>query len=318
MPTDVNRPPSWTTRLGGGLKRDFVLAPLTTLKIGGRAEWYFPAETTDDLVLALCTAREAGIPVTLLGDGSNVLISDRGIRGLVVHNRAHRIMAKGELLFADSGALLSDLVDYSRQQSLTGLEFAAGIYGTVGGAVFGNAGAYGKAIGDILHSSEVLTADCQRRTVGPDEFEFTYRQSACGRKRWVVLSAEVSLHTGDREVIGAEIDRIIAIRATKLPAGLPSAGSYFKNIEDPKAEHGKVPAGQLLEAIGAKAMRVGGAGVYERHANVIINLGGATAADVLGLAQKMADAVRERFGIQLQSEVRFLGEPLDSQSVRMV
>ena len=317
MPPDVNRPP-WTARLADGLKRNHILAPLTTLKIGGPAEWYFPAETPDDLVLALRTAREAGVPVMLLGDGSNVLISDRGIKGLMVHNRARRIVVQGQRLFAESGALLSELVECSRSNSLTGLEFAAGIYGTVGGAVFGNAGAYGKAIGDILHAAEVLTADGERRTVAPAEFEFTYRQSACGRKKWVVLSAEVSLRSGSQETIGAEIDRIIAIRATKLPVGLPSAGSYFKNIEDPKAEHGKVPAGQLLEAVGAKAMRVGGAGVYERHANVIVNLGGATAADVLGLAQMMAEAVHGRFGIHLQSEVRFLGEPLDLQSVRKV
>jgi len=308
--------PAWTAPLAALLKRDCPLAPLTTLKIGGPAEWYFAAETSDHLVLALRTAREANIPVTLLGDGSNVLISDRGIKGLVVHNRARRIEPRGDRLFSESGALLSDLVDCSRHESLTGLEFASGIYGTVGGAVFGNAGAYGKSIGDILQEAEVLTADNRRQTVLPAGFEFTYRQSACTRKRWVVLTAEVALRTGDQAAIGSEIDRIIAIRATKLPADLPSAGSYFKNIEDPKAEHGKIPAGQLLEAVDAKSMRVGGAGVYERHANVIVNLGGATAADILGLARMMAKAVHERFGIQLQSEVRFLGEPLDLQSVR--
>lgn len=308
--------PVWTTPLAPVLKRDHILAPLTTLKIGGPAEWYYAAETVDTLVLAICTARAAGIPVTLLGDGSNVLISDNGIKGLVVHNRARRIERRGDRLFCESGALLADLVSRSREESLTGLEFASGIYGTVGGAVFGNAGAYGRAMSDILLEAEVLTSDCRRQTVVPAEFEFAYRLSASGRKRWVILSSEISLSPGSRDAISAEIDRIIALRATKLPADLPSAGSYFMNIEDPKAEHGKVPAGQLLEAVGSKSMRVGGAGVYERHANVIVNMGGATAADVLNLARLMADAVRERYGIELRSEVRFLGEPLDQQSVR--
>ncbi|MBI5869315.1 MAG: UDP-N-acetylmuramate dehydrogenase [candidate division Zixibacteria bacterium] len=300
------------------MKRGHILAPFTTLKIGGPAEWYFAAETADQLVLAITTARAAGVPVTLLGDGSNVLISDLGIKGLVVHNRACQIERRGDHLYSESGALLSDLVNRSRHEGLTGLEFASGIYGTVGGAVFGNAGAYGRAMSDILSAAEVLTDEGERRSVAPSEFEFAYRLSASGRKRWVILSSEVALQSGSRDAIGAEIDRIIAIRATKLPADLPSAGSYFMNIEDPKAEHGKIPAGQLLEAIGSKSMRVGGAGVYERHANVIVNLGGATAADVLALARQMADAVRERYGIELRSEVRFLGEPLDWQSVRRV
>lgn len=307
--------PSWTAPLATELKRDVPLGPLTTLKIGGLADWYFRADTVDDLVAALCAGRGSGLPVTLLGDGSNVLISDKGIRGLVIHNRANRIERRGDHLFSEGGSLLSALVDRSRMEALTGLEFAAGIYGTVGGAIFGNAGAYGRSIAGLLCDAEILTGDGERRRVLPSEFEFSYRQSACGRKKWVVLTSEVALAPGDRDTIGAEIDRIIAIRATKLPADLPSAGSYFRNIEDPKAEHGKVPAGQLLEAVGAKNMRVGGAGVFGRHANVIVNLGGATAADVLCLADQMKTAVRDRFHIELQAEVRFLGEPLDAQSV---
>jgi len=296
--------------LAGRLVADRVLAPLTTLKIGGAADWYFEAATPEDLVLALGVARGAGVPYTLLGDGSNILISDLGIRGLVIHNRARRIERRGNNLYSESGALLAALVEQSRIEGLTGLEFASGIYGSVGGAVFGNAGAYGRAMADILVGVEVCTRDGERLTVSPAELGFRYRKSACSEKGWVVLSCEVRLDPGDPAAIGAEIARIISVRATKLPSDLPSAGSYFKNIEDPRAEYGKVPAGKLLEEVGAKEMRVGGAGVYEKHANVIVNLGGATAADVLELASRMAGAVKERFGIVLESEVRFLGEPM--------
>ncbi len=308
--------PKWAAPLAGRLMKDHNLAAFTTLKIGGPADWYYPAHTPDELAEALRCAWEGDIPVTFLGDGSNVLISDLGIRGLVVHNRAQTIERRGNNLYAHSGALLADLVNRSRSEGLTGLEFAAGIYGSVGGAIFGNAGAYGKAMADIIVTANVLTRDGDRITVGTSDFEFTYRRSACGDKGWVVLDGEFGLQPGDGKAIGAEIDRIIALRATKLPTDLPSAGSYFKNIEDPNAEHGKVPAGRLLEAVGAKSMRVGGAGVYEKHANVIVNLGNATAADVLNLAKKMKDAVLAEYGIELHPEVRFLGEPMPGHAVR--
>ena len=302
--------PDWAVPLSGRIKRVHPLGPLTTLKIGGPADWYFPAHSPEELAESLRCARQGGIPVTFLGDGSNVLISDLGIRGLVVHNRAQLIERRGDNLCAHSGALLGDLVNRSRTEALTGLEFAAGIYGSVGGAVFGNAGAYGKAMADVLLTASVLDQDGVRLTVQARDFNFTYRRSACRDKGWIVLDGEFGLQPADSESVGAEIDRIIAIRATKLPVGLPSAGSYFKNIEDPGAEYGKTPAGKLLEAVGAKSMQVGGAAVFEKHANVIVNRGGATAADVLALADKMKRAVFKEYGIELHPEVRFLGEPM--------
>jgi UDP-N-acetylmuramate dehydrogenase len=229
---------------------------------------------------------------------------------LVVHNRAKKIERRENNLYCESGALLSALVDRSREEALTGLEFASGIYGSVGGAIFGNAGAYGKAMADVLTRATVLTMEGEHREVKPVEFSFSYRKSICSENRWVVLDGEFALQPADRQAIGAEIDRIIAIRGTKLPTKLPSAGSYFKNIEDPAAEHGKIPAGKLLEAVGAKSMRIGDAGVFENHANVIVNLGCATAADVLALAEKMKAAVYEKYGIALTPEVRFIGEPM--------
>ncbi len=301
--------PSWTAKLADGLRANIPLGQFTTLRIGGPADWYYPARTIDELAFVLTVARDSDVPYTLLGDGSNVLISDLGVRGLVIHNRANRIERHGNNLYCEAGALLSALVDRSREESLTGMEFASGIYGSVGGAVFGNAGAYGKSIADVLVDVEVLTRDGERLHLSPDKMEFKYRQSGCTRNGWVVLACEVALHPGDQKAIAAEIERIIAIRATKLPADLPSAGSYFKNIEDPNAEFGKVPAGKLLEAVGAKELMVGGAGVYEKHANVIVNLGNATASDVLALAELMKTKVREAYGIELQNEVRFMGEP---------
>jgi len=305
-----SREPEWTVPLRDRLRANERLAPYTTLKIGGPAEWYYPAETTTQLIGAVRTARQAGVPFLLLGDGSNVLISDKGIRGLVIHNRAAAIERRDDSLFAEAGAKLSDLVERTRVEALTGLEFAAGIFGTVGGAIFGNAGAYGKSMADILAWVEILSEQDEVRRVGPAQMGFAYRLSACDARKWLVLSCEVRLAPGDPGAIGAEIDRILAVRATKLPSTEPSAGSYFKNIEDSSAEHGKIPAGQLLEAVGAKSLNVGGAAVYPRHANVIINRGGATAADVLELAAQMKARVRARYGIELQSEVRFLGEPL--------
>lgn len=301
--------PAWTAELADRLRADVPLGQFTTLKIGGPADWYFPAFSIDELARALTVARDNQVMYTLLGDGSNVLISDLGVRGLVIHNRADHIERRGDSLYCEAGALLSALVDRSRDESLTGMEFASGIYGSVGGAIFGNAGAYGKSIADVLTDVEVLTRDGERIHLPPARMEFTYRQSGCTRNGWIVLACEVALQRGDQEAIAAEIERIISVRATKLPATLPSAGSYFKNIEDPSAEFGKVPAGKLLEAVGAKSLRVGDAGVYEKHANVIVNLGNATAHDVLALAELMKAKVRDAYGIELHNEVRFMGEP---------
>lgn len=301
--------PAWTAPLRERLRPNVPLGPLTTLKIGGPADWYYPARSVDELALVLTVARENNLPFTLLGDGSNVLISDLGIRGLVIHNRASLIERHGNALFSEAGALLASLVNRSRDESLTGLEFASGIYGSVGGAVFGNAGAYGKSIADVLMDVEVLTRDGERVHLSSQQMEFAYRTSGCARNGWAVLACEVALTPGDQKTIAAEIERIISVRSTKLPADLPSAGSYFKNIEDPTAEFGKIPAGKLLEAVGTKSLRVGGAGIYEKHANVIVNLGGATAADVLALAELMKARVKDAYGIELQSEVRFVGEP---------
>ena len=301
--------PIWAEPLGDRLRAHAPLAPLTTLRIGGPAEWYYLAEAKSDLITAFRVARSAGIPITLLGDGSNVLISDRGIRGLVIHNQSGGIERRGESLDSDSGAHLSALIDRARTESLTGLEFAAGIYGTVGGAVFGNAGAYGRSMADVLVEVEILTPDGDIRCVAPSEMEFAYRHSGCEKHRWVVLSCAVRLAQGDADRIGREMERILALRAAKLPTDLPSAGSYFKNVEDPSAQFGKIPAGKLLEEVGAKSFRVGDAAVFPKHANVIVNMGSATAADVLALAAMMRQKVRERFGIDLAAEVRFLGEP---------
>lgn len=306
--------PSWTKPLGERLRANVPLGPFTTLKIGGPADWYFPARTVDELALVLTVAREYHLQYTLLGDGSNVLISDLGVRGLVIHNRADKIDRHGDNLHSEAGALLSALVDRSRDESLTGMEFASGIYGSVGGAVFGNAGAYGKSIADVLTDIEVLTRDGQRLHLPPEKMEFAYRLSGCARNGWVVLACEVALAPGDHDAVAAEIERIIGVRATKLPNDLPSAGSYFKNIEDPRAEFGKVPAGKLLEAVGAKSLRVGDAGIYEKHANVIVNLGHATAHDVLALAELMKAKVKEAYGIDLYPEVRFMGEPISNCS----
>ncbi len=266
--------------------------------------------TVDELNLlidVLRTARRQGLPTTVMGHGSNLLISDDGIEGLVVINNCRRKWLSRGQLQVEAGARLNDLVDYTIANGYAGFEKMAGIPGTVGGAIIGNAGAYGQSISSILINVRLLQPTGDINSQGPEDLGFAYRTSRLKQSDDIVLDARFRLAKGDRRRLRGRADNIVAIRETKLPALEECAGSYFKNIEDPGAPHGKVPAGKLLEEAGAKRLRVGGAGVSSRHANVIVNHGGATAGDVLALAEMMKDAVRTKFGLELEEEVRFLG-----------
>jgi UDP-N-acetylmuramate dehydrogenase len=292
----------------------------TTFRIGGPADFYVVAREPERLVGALRAGRELGLPVFLLGGGSNLLVSDAGLRGLVVRNACDRIEFEGTVARVESGADFLEFIGRCRDHSLAGLEFAAGVPGTIGGALHGNAGCYGRDIGSHVIDCTHVTPDGAKIETRPAAwYEFTYRDSRLKRDPKVLLSCRLQLAPGERAAIQHEMDEKLEIRRVRHPDWRtePTAGSYFKNLppdwQIPGAKHSpgtrRVAAGQLLEDCGCRGLRVGGAMVFAKHANIIVNAGGATAADVLALAAIMKSRVRERFGVTLEEEVLFLGEP---------
>jgi UDP-N-acetylmuramate dehydrogenase len=303
-------------------ERLLVQEPLrhhTTFRIGGPADWFFAARTADELVTALRTARELGLPAFLLGGGSNLLVSDDGFRGLVVRNAIEGVEFDGAAAHVGCGTDFLEFILACRGRSLAGLEFAAGIPGSVGGALYGNAGCYGQDIGSFVIECTIATPDGAVVETRPASwFEFAYRDSRLKRDPRVLLTCLLQLRPGDPEASQKEIDEKLEIRRVKHPQWRvePTAGSYFKNLPPdwqlPGAKHSpgtrRVPAGQLLDEVGCRGLRVGDAMVYPKHANILVNAGHATAREVLELAAEMKRRVRERFGVELEEEVMFLGE----------
>ncbi len=305
--------------LGAGLLTKEPLRHHTTFRIGGPADFYFPARTADQLVIALRTAHELGMPVFLLGGGSNLLVSDDGFRGLVLRNAIEEIEFDGSAAQVGGGADFLHFIYACRDRSLSGLEFAAGIPGSVGGALYGNAGCYGQDIGSFTLECSIATLDGSKVETKPASwFEFAYRDSRLKRDPRVLLSALIQLRAGDRKAIQTVIDEKLEIRRQKHPQWRiePTAGSYFKNLppdwQMPGAKLSpgtrRVAAGQLLDEVGCRGLRVGDAMVFAKHANIIVNAGHATARDVLTLAEMMKLKVREKFDVELEEEVMFLGE----------
>jgi UDP-N-acetylmuramate dehydrogenase len=305
--------------LGEGLLTQEPMRHHTTIRIGGPASFYFPARTTDQVVTALRVASELEVPVFLLGGGSNLLVSDDGFRGLVIRNACEKIEFDGSAAYVEGGADFLDLIYQCRDRALAGLEYAAGIPGTVGGALYGNAGCYGQDIGSITIEATVATPDGAKVETHPAPwFEFEYRDSKLKREPHVLLSCLLQLQHGDRGTIQKVIEEKLEVRRVKHPQWRiePTAGSYFKNLPpDWQPAGGKhspgtrrVAAGQLLDEVGCRGLRVGDAMVFSKHANIIVNAGRATAKEVLELAEIMKSRVRERFGVDLEEEVMFVGE----------
>jgi UDP-N-acetylenolpyruvoylglucosamine reductase len=284
-----------------GLEEAVPLAPLCAYGVGGPAELLYRARTTSALVHAVKTARWAGVPLTVLGRATNVLIGDAGLRGLTVLARNEAYTIDGDLLAVEAGAELPRLVGELARQGLAGLEFAANIPGSVGGAVVGNAGAYGRAMSDVLVTVHVLQG-AKEHVREPCELGFGYRTSLLKEAPGaIVLSATLQLHAGDQEAILNEIARDAELRRSRHPLEYASCGSYFQN---PSRD---VPAARLIEETGLKGLTVGRAQVSEKHANFLVALPEATAADILALAEEVKRRVRERSGVQLVEEVRRLG-----------
>ena len=305
--------------LGDGLLTREPLRHHTTFRIGGPADFYFAARTPDQMVAALRLAHDLGIPVFLLGGGSNLLVSDDGFRGLVLRNAIEQVDFDGTAAQVGGGVDFLEFIYECRDRSLTGLEFAAGIPGSIGGALYGNAGCYGQDIGSFTIECSHVTLDGAEVETRPAAwYQFAYRDSRLKREPRVLLSCLLQLQRGDRTAIQAVIDEKLEIRRQKHPQWRlePTAGSYFKNLppdwQMPGAKHSpgtrRVPAGQLLDEVGCRGLRVGDAMVFAKHANIIVNAGRATAREVLELADIMKSRVRDKFAVELEEEVMFLGE----------
>jgi len=284
-----------------GLQRDVPVGPHCAYRVGGPADYLYTARRTEDLRHAVVVGRELGLPVTVLGQATNVLVSDRGIRGLVVLARNDGTRLDGELLTAGAGALLPEVVLDLAGRGLAGLEFAGNIPGSVGGAVVGNAGAYGRAVGDALVQARIL-AGTDEHTAGPADLAFGYRTSGLkGNPRAVVLETTFALHGGRSNALLAEIARDAELRRGKHPLDYASCGSYFKN---PSRE---LPAAKLIDELGLKGFRFGKAEVSREHANFIVAHPGAGADDIRRVAAEVRRRVFERFGVRLEEEVILLG-----------
>lgn len=293
------------------IKSNYPLKDLTTFRIGGPADFFFEAETAQDIVDAVNYAKTANLPYFVIGGGSNLVISDKGIAGLVIQNSIKNIKQidfDNQTITLSTGHMLSELVNTAEKEGFTGAEPFAGIPGSLGGAICGNAGAYGKSISDILLEAEILLSDGVVKTVNKDFFDFSYRTSILKREPHIVLSATFALKQGNPEAIAQEIAQIKATRKTKHPGKeIGCAGSFFKNLPPEPGESRRRAAGEILEKIGAKKISFGGACVYENHANFIINKGNAKASDVRSLAKILIDKVKELYGVELEEEVRYVG-----------
>jgi UDP-N-acetylmuramate dehydrogenase len=293
------------------------LAELTTFRVGGPADWLFDARSSDEIVAALTLARRASVPVTLLGGGSNVLVSDSGVRGLVIRPRAggvHRIDSTH--VRADAAVTINGLVRWTIMHRSAGLEAWAGTPGTVGGAIFGNAHFGGRLIGDLVTEVRLAGTDGSVVDVTASEMAFGYDRSRLQDTGEVLLSATFRVSPGDPAALRAVARESLAYRKRTQPLEAPSAGCIFQN---PAPGRDTVPeglswsAGALVDRAGLKGMTIGGARVSSAHGNFIVNDGSATAADIRRLIQHCRVTVRDRFGVDLREEIVYLGDFSKSQ-----
>jgi len=295
-------------RFGSRLIVNHPLAGLNTFGTGGPARFFYEAGTADELVCIVKVSRELDCPTFLLGGGSNLLVSDNGFDGLVIKNSIKGIELKETELICGAGEDLQSIVDFASENSLTGLEFATGIYGTVGGAIFGNAGAYGSETGAILKSAQLVDSQGNIRTEKRPYFKFGYRNSRLKETGEIVVKASFALEMGKKEIILSKCHKIKAERDSKLPIDTNTAGCFFKNIPDKNEKFGKLSAGKLLDEVGARDISFGGASVFSEHANILINKGSANSDDIKRLATMLKTKVKDKFGIELTEEITLLGK----------
>lgn len=335
-----------------GIKFNELLAKYTTFKIGGPAKYFFIAQNEKDLSKVVNWAKENKIPYFILGSGSNLLVSDKGFDGLIIKLNITSLMVREKTIIADSGVLLSQIVALALKNNLTGFEWAVGIPGTVGGAVRGNAGAFGSSMAEVIKSVRVVViatpTKCRGKQSRSDkagssrrlaygetpqddtrilEFknsdcQFFYRDSIFKKKKnLIIFSVKLNLKKGKKDKIKKKIKEYLSHRQKTQPLRFPSAGSIFKNIEVAKLKNkkiinsfplekikkGKLSVAYLIEEASLKGKKKGKAQISARHANFIVNLGGAKAKDVIYLIKLIKNKVKKKFGIDLEEEIQYLG-----------
>jgi UDP-N-acetylmuramate dehydrogenase len=298
---------------------DTPLAPYTRFGIGGPADVYAETASVEAFMSALSVTRASRIPTMIIGGGTNLIVSDSGYRGIVLRYRGDRLLAANGRVIADAGGTLQELVDFTIARGFAGLETLSGIPGSVGAAIYGNAGAYGHSISErVVHVRFFDGATV--RVFENEECRFAYRESIFKqRKEWIVFSAELHLDYADADTLRKTADEILRVRNEKFPVTMKCAGSIFKNLllrdlpPDLAAQvpasavrEGKIPAAWFLEQVGAKGMERGDIRVATYHANLIYNAGAGTAADLVALIRDLKQEVRVRFGLDLEEEVQYV------------
>jgi UDP-N-acetylmuramate dehydrogenase len=278
------------------------LAEFTSFRIGGPADLFITVESEDELMRAKGAAHRYGVPTFCLGHGTNLLVSDRGMRGLVIHlgGGFNQISIDDVKVTAGAGVDFGELVETVVEHGLEGLEFGEGIPGTVGGGLVMNAGAFGGEIARVVTLVHGVTEEGEARALTPEEVNFAYRRTRLPAN-FVISRVDFELHHGDRDALRTRVMEVRGKRAARQPRGVPNAGSIFKN---PVGNF----AGRLLEAAGLKGHRIGGAAFSEHHANFIVNLGGARADEVLALIELARAKVKDQHGILLEPEVKLVGD----------
>ena len=285
------------------IQKDEPMKKHTTFRIGGPADYFIMPSNEKELAETIRVCREFSIPIYIVGNGSNLLVGDKGFRGAIIqlYKSMGTFQVEGNQITAQAGCSLAQIANAALDAALTGFEFAAGIPGTLGGAVVMNAGAYGGEMKDIVQNVTVLTREGEIRKLEKEELGFGYRASVIKDRGYVVLGAELMLVPGDKEEILARMQELKNKRVEKQPLEYPSAGSAFKRPEG-------YFAGKLVMDAGFSGYAVGGAKVSEKHCGFLINAGGATASDVMELIRQIQAKVKEQFGVQLEPEIQFLGE----------
>lgn len=275
----------------------------TTFRIGGNADIFVRPESKEQIAEILRLCREQDVPYFILGNGSNLLVGDRGFRGVVINimDNMNDIKVDGGIIKAQAGAMLIKVSRAARDNSLTGLEFASGIPGTIGGAIYMNAGAYGGEMKDVVTKVTAMDAEGEIYTFGTDELEFSYRHSVIQQRDLIVLDVTMELAAGDQKIIDDRMSELAVARRTKQPLEYPSAGSTFKRPEG-------YFAGKLIMDAGLRGYRVGDAQVSEKHCGFVVNRGNATADDVIKLIDDVKAKVSEEYDVVLEPEVRMIGE----------
>ena len=309
---------------GDRVRTNELMSNHTTYRIGGPADFYLEVKTVDEVKSALAAAKEDGIPVFILGGGSNILVSDDGIRGLVVAPALRKMEISDKRVYAEAGAVSTLFARLASEAGLVGLEWAAGLPGTIGGAIRGNAGGYGSAMGDMVASVDAVDLRNGRQmNLNKDQCVFGYRESIFKKEPYFILGASFLLKHGDKDALVNKMNEIVATRNVKNPKGVGSAGCVFRNFEFSSAESlseklkaklpaqylewKKIPAAWLIELLGLKGKTIGKAQISEEHTNFFVNTGGATASEVRELIAYAKMKVRDEFGIQLQEEIQYVG-----------